>query len=186
MPRKIAANWIITFAGSPIKNGYLEIADSGIIEKVVNTNGIIPEIAGLEYYNGVVVPGFIFYTNSISSDLNFNYLWLNGIQTLIIPPGQKREKIPEYFQVIEASLDISFSLYQVSAPALPQLLKKQVEENSFIEALKLAISIPAGKFGIDNQLGRITPGINPGILLISPFDFKNNQLTAHSIIRRLI
>lgn len=53
--RKIAANYIY-WPGSPlVKNGYLEcLAGQGW--RVVDTGGVMREIAGLEFYGGMLVP----------------------------------------------------------------------------------------------------------------------------------
>ncbi len=53
--RKIGANYIY-WPGSPlIKNGYLECLE-GQSWRVVDTGGIFREIAGLEFYGGMLVP----------------------------------------------------------------------------------------------------------------------------------
>ncbi|MBI9069101.1 MAG: amidohydrolase family protein [Salinivirgaceae bacterium] len=57
--RKIASHIIYPIASEPIKNSYLVLDDDGIILDLVNTNGNLKEIAGLEYYSGVLVPGFV-------------------------------------------------------------------------------------------------------------------------------
>ena len=57
--RKIGANYIITNVGEPLHNAYLEIDDQGTILQVVETNGDLHEIANLEFYNGILTPGFV-------------------------------------------------------------------------------------------------------------------------------
>ena len=57
--RQIAANYIFPGSGSCLKNGIIILTDEGIVEKVIDTGGNIHESAGLEFYNGIVVPGFI-------------------------------------------------------------------------------------------------------------------------------
>ena len=57
--RRIGANYIITNTGKPLKNAYLEIDDDGTILQVVETNGNLREQSNLEFYNGVLVPGFV-------------------------------------------------------------------------------------------------------------------------------
>ena len=53
--RKIGANYIY-WPGSPlIKNGSLECL-GGQLWRVVDTGGIFREIAGLEFYGGILVP----------------------------------------------------------------------------------------------------------------------------------
>lgn len=56
--RKISANYI--FTGKEIlKNGIVEIDNNGKIINVINTNRKLQEEASLEFYSGVIVPGFV-------------------------------------------------------------------------------------------------------------------------------
>lgn len=57
--RKVTANYIFTLTGEPLKNGIITFDNDGKIIEIIDTKGKINEIAGLEYYNGVIVPGFI-------------------------------------------------------------------------------------------------------------------------------
>lgn len=57
--RRIAANYIITNTGAALRNAYLELDDSGLILDVVETNGDLKELSNMEFYNGVLVPGFV-------------------------------------------------------------------------------------------------------------------------------
>ncbi|HAM98869.1 MAG TPA: hypothetical protein DCQ26_09705 [Marinilabiliales bacterium] len=57
--RKIAANSIFPVSGAPIKNGHVVLSDSGEILDVVGGGDTLHEIAGLEFYNGILVPGFV-------------------------------------------------------------------------------------------------------------------------------
>jgi len=57
--RKIAANYIITGKGDVLKNSYIGLDDDGTILDIVDTKGDLQEISGLEFYNGVLVPGFV-------------------------------------------------------------------------------------------------------------------------------
>jgi cytosine/adenosine deaminase-related metal-dependent hydrolase len=57
--RKLSANYIYTNKNLPLKNGIIEVDESGIITNVIDTNGDLKETANIEFYNGVIVPGFI-------------------------------------------------------------------------------------------------------------------------------
>ncbi len=57
--RKISANIIITNTGKPLINGIIEIDDLGYIHKVTDTKGQLKEVGNLEFYNGIIVPGFV-------------------------------------------------------------------------------------------------------------------------------
>jgi cytosine/adenosine deaminase-related metal-dependent hydrolase len=57
--RKISANYIFTGASQPLKNGIIVLDDSGKIIEVQDTGGKLREVARLEFYNGIIVPGFV-------------------------------------------------------------------------------------------------------------------------------
>lgn len=57
--RKIAANLIFPVSSAPVKDAYLLIDDEGKVVDLVKYSRTDKEIAGLEYYSGVLVPGFV-------------------------------------------------------------------------------------------------------------------------------
>jgi cytosine/adenosine deaminase-related metal-dependent hydrolase len=57
--RKISATYIFPVSRAPLKNGILICEDDGTILDLVETGGKPEEIAGLEYYSGILVPGFV-------------------------------------------------------------------------------------------------------------------------------
>ena len=57
--RRIGANYIITNTGKAIRNAYLELNDDGVVVDLIEHNGELHEVSGLEFYNGVLVPGFV-------------------------------------------------------------------------------------------------------------------------------
>jgi aminodeoxyfutalosine deaminase len=57
--RKIAANYVFPVSQKPLKNGIIVIDDKGVIIDLIDTHGNLPEIENLEFYNGILVPGFI-------------------------------------------------------------------------------------------------------------------------------
>jgi len=57
--RRFSAHYVFTAAGRPLKYGIVETNDAGIIQKVTDTGGVMREVRNLEFYPGVLVPGFI-------------------------------------------------------------------------------------------------------------------------------
>jgi aminodeoxyfutalosine deaminase len=57
--RKIAATYIFPGNQPPIKNGILACSSDGTILEISGNNEKIKEQAGLEYYSGILVPGFV-------------------------------------------------------------------------------------------------------------------------------
>ena len=57
--RKISANYIFDGLGNFYKNGILHVGDNGEILDLIDTKGNVKEENKLEFYNGIVTPGFI-------------------------------------------------------------------------------------------------------------------------------
>lgn len=57
--RRYSANYVYTNLGKPIRNGIVELNDDGVITKIYDPKGEIKELAFTEFYNGVIVPGFV-------------------------------------------------------------------------------------------------------------------------------
>lgn len=57
--RKISANYIFPVSDVPLKNGIIVLDSNNVITDIIDTGGNLKEIANLEYYNGIIVPGFV-------------------------------------------------------------------------------------------------------------------------------
>jgi cytosine/adenosine deaminase-related metal-dependent hydrolase len=57
--RRISANYIYPVYRSPLKNGIVEIDDKGQILNIIDTKGELKESRSLEFYNGIITPGFV-------------------------------------------------------------------------------------------------------------------------------
>jgi cytosine/adenosine deaminase-related metal-dependent hydrolase len=57
--RRIAATYIFASNQPPIKNGILVCDDDGTIIEIINRNGVLREEQGMEFYSGILVPGFV-------------------------------------------------------------------------------------------------------------------------------
>lgn len=68
--RKISANYIYTGTGKILKNGIIHLTDEGEILGIIDTEGQLNEENGLEFYNGVIVPGFV----NVHCHLELSYL----------------------------------------------------------------------------------------------------------------
>lgn len=58
--RRFSANYVLPVVGNPIKNGIVEVDDSGEVVRIISPRNNCPEeIHSTEFYNGVIVPGFV-------------------------------------------------------------------------------------------------------------------------------
>jgi cytosine/adenosine deaminase-related metal-dependent hydrolase len=59
MRKKISANYIYTGHGEPLKYGIVELDDKGVVTRIIDTSGQMTELANMEFYSGIIVPGFV-------------------------------------------------------------------------------------------------------------------------------
>ncbi len=57
--RRISAQYILPVSSPPLKQGIVEFEDNGTIIGLIDTGGRLKESAKLEYFDGVIVPGFV-------------------------------------------------------------------------------------------------------------------------------
>ena len=57
--RKIAANYIMPVSSPPLRNGVVVVDDDGSILEVIDTGGKLRESSKLEFYKGIITPGFV-------------------------------------------------------------------------------------------------------------------------------
>jgi len=57
--RRLSANYIFPGDKPPLKNGIIHVDDDGTILDVIDTGGNLREEASLEFYNGIITPGFV-------------------------------------------------------------------------------------------------------------------------------
>ena len=57
--RKFSAHYIFTGTGRILNKGIITLTDDGVVSDIVETNGELNEPAGVEFYSGIITPGFI-------------------------------------------------------------------------------------------------------------------------------
>ena len=85
--RKISANYIFDGRGKFYKNGILIIDDKGAVIELIDTKGQLTEENKLEFYNGIITPGFI---NAHC------HLELSGLKNKIT----QKTKLPKFLQQV--------------------------------------------------------------------------------------
>ena len=70
--RKISAHYILPVSSSPLKNGIVVLDEKGVILDLVDTGGRLRETGKLEFYNGVITPGFVLPLLFIQQGLDKN------------------------------------------------------------------------------------------------------------------
>lgn len=57
--RKISAHYIFPVSSKPLKKGIIVFDDDGKIIDLIDTKGDLKETSGVEFFNGIIVPGFV-------------------------------------------------------------------------------------------------------------------------------
>jgi hypothetical protein len=57
--RKISAHYILPVSGAPLRNGIVILDENGMILELIDTGGRLRETEKLEFYNGIITPGFV-------------------------------------------------------------------------------------------------------------------------------
>lgn len=190
--RKIAAQLIFTMHKPPIKNGYLVIDNKGFVQQIINTGGTIPEMAGLEFYNGIIVPGFVDVASSVELPESMKYLELSdNIEKRFITHYEfaNREAIKQLkkklrWQFAYGTQVISNSKEPNGLGAFEEL--KLQKTGNFEKKLQELTLENAEFLGVSDNNGTIEKNKKPGINLISGFDFKNYTLPEQASIKRLL
>ena len=71
--RKLSADYIFTSVSSPLERGILVLDDDGTILDIIDTHGALEEMADLEFYNGILVPGFV------NCHAHMEFSWANNL-----------------------------------------------------------------------------------------------------------
>lgn len=57
--RSLSAQYVITNIGRPLKRPVITTGDDGTIISIEDTGGTLTEKRSTEFYNGIIVPGFV-------------------------------------------------------------------------------------------------------------------------------
>jgi aminodeoxyfutalosine deaminase len=57
--RRLSAHYIITGTGTVLSKGIITLTDDGVITEIIDTKGEPDEKAVVEFYSGVLIPGFV-------------------------------------------------------------------------------------------------------------------------------
>ena len=207
--RKIAATYIFSGNGKPLKNGIVVCENDGTVIEVVDTSGDLREQAGLEFYNGILVPGFVdVHCNLDTFNLNV-FFYENGIIEALKKCGGSLENdflslcpslalffygLPplEYFINEEITVCIGSNgtpmnqNHKLAVFDEMLVLQKNYPELALEELIKWACFNGALALKTDNMEGSLEKGKRPGINIITGIDFKNMKLTDNSTAIQLI
>src|SRR5512135_425342 len=93
--KRFSAQLVYTNSGPPLRRGIITTDDNGNVLGVEDTGGKLSEYRSVEFYNGIIVPGFV----NCHCHLELSYLkdhlhHARGLGEFILQVRGSRENIP--------------------------------------------------------------------------------------------
>ncbi len=208
--RKISANYVFPVSVPPVRNGVIVLDDQDRITEIVDPGSHFRETAGLEYYNGVLVPSFIVFVeyarrDSVENTIESVFYMLAGpfkragCKIIVLSFSGKRfllditvetirEVTPEYpfpnpvFIIDEDSIISLFDFFPPATGGTGKLSPMEL----FVRQLKRITLDAATLAGLQRETGSLDIGKKPGVQLISPYDFEQWRPAKNAQIQTLV
>lgn len=203
MIRKISAHYLWLNSETLLKYGVIAFSN-GIILDIKDNKGIPEESESLEFFNGLIIPGFV--------DIDLAQVKTNAIHTFTVDPKRRLQvELTDHLQFLiidnPSLLDKAdvLRLLAMEREGIKVVLKFDADPNNsqsliFSNICKLALPgtielqhllrwttiNPALCMGIDDMSGSISCGKRPGLNVISGIDYTAMSLTETSSIRVII
>ena len=174
--RRISAHYVFPGHTTSLKYGIVELSSDGTVIGLTDTGGEFRETAGLQFYSGIITPGFIIspFLKDLSEMNNeipefpypgefFN--WVGSIRKVRIA-----EDVTESVKILKYML----------------FLQERNPSMSLSEIISRVTWEAACSLGIDNELGSLQAGRKPGINLLTHLDMQNMKLTEETKIMIII
>jgi len=142
--RKLSAHYIITGTGAVLVKGIIILSDDGTVIDIIDTKGELDEMANVEFYSGVLIPGFV----NAHCHLELSHL-RNVFPEKTGLPGFLKNVVElrnlEESRVIEAAQKADFEMFKNGVVAVGDISntsttfqlksKSRIAYHTFIEAL---------------------------------------------------
>ena len=194
--RKLSAHFCLLPDGSVGKWPVISMNGEGVITGVRVNNDQFREEPGLEYYGGVLVPGFIEDMRDVSFDgikeenimKLMNRFYSDGSLKFICRSDQKHFSPGFKGEVFYDGAHICSEMQPFSGISFWERAKSEAKSKCGGDILKAIYSIQeniVGSLPDELRWGRIEEGSSPGILLIKGLNLTDMSLTEKSSIKIL-
>lgn len=174
--RKISAHYVFPGNSLPLKYGIVEFTAEGLIIEVSDTGGELKEQAGLEFYSGIITPGFIlspFYKDLSDFKGDMPELSVPGFVFSFIGESERSrvaEDIAEFRDILKYLI----------------FIKEHNPGISLEEQISLVTYKAACALNIEQEYGSLEKGKKPGINLLTNLDLQTLKITDDTQIIRII
>ncbi|WP_299584089.1 hypothetical protein [uncultured Sunxiuqinia sp.] len=163
--KKYAAHYLFPGNESPIAQGMVQVDSSGLILAVVKPHGKLQEEAGMEFHNGILCPAFVNVYHEFEPERFYRKFPLLKKFQALQPERLSTEK------------DVLSWLIAI----------QQADEQISLQQLITIFTIDAAKaIDLEKEMGSLTAGKRPGLMLLSGMDYQKLRLTEKSHLKRLV
>ena len=164
--RKVSAHYIFPGNKPFLRYGILEFDEYGEIIRLSDTGGKLEESAGLEFYNGIIVPGFI--VANLHEELS-------ALSVNNNPDPVERQRIFGQFNTLNNNLIKSIEDTK-KVIKLIYAIQELYPSFRLEELLAMFTSKSAIALGIENKYGSFAKGMKPGINVLLNPDLQNLKI----------
>ncbi len=156
--KRFSAQYIITASGAILKRGIVTTDDQGLILKIEDTKGKLRESSSIQYFNGIIVPGFVnCHAHLELSDMKGKVEKGGGLGSFITAVRENRN--PDTDKALEAIRDYDRVLYQTGTSAVADIcnstLTFKTKEKSSIYYINLLEIFGLNPDDIESKLAYI-------------------------------
>jgi hypothetical protein len=202
MTRKISAHYIYINEGELLKFGVIQLDNEGTILEIVDTKGILEESENLEFYNGLIVPGFIVLNRDMFPDdckcIRNNEqisIGLNPLESsqqirsivLIDFDYIDDNRVSQLLSLEKSGMNIVFHFSDIKNNPQQEIfqhihLLSQNNYLSFYKLLQWTAINPSRIFNANAYSNGITVNSKPGINVISGLDYHTSKLSKNCLL----
>ena len=158
--RKFSAHYIFTGTGTVLEKGIITLNDQGVVTQITDTHGEPDEKAGVEFYSGVITPGFInAHCHLELSHLRSTFPEKTGLPVFLKHVAENRN--PEENRVFNEARKADAELWQNGIIGVGDISntnatfaiksKSKIAYHTFIEALGFSPGRAEKAFGLSEE-----------------------------------
>ena len=173
--RRISAHYIFPGHSAALKYGIIQFDSDGLILNLMDTGGTLKETAGLEFYTGIITPGFII--SPFLKDLKDLNMEIPGVPW-----------IGEFFSWVGVIMNEGIADETDESQKILKYMYFLQEQNPSLNLQKLISLVTcqaALSIGIQEKFGSLEPGKKPGINLLTHVDLQKLKLTEETKVIRI-
>jgi len=174
--RKVSAHYVFPGHTQALKFGIVEFNSDGTILDLKDPGGKFMETEGMEFYSGILTPGFIIspFLKDLS-DMNHDIPEFPFISEFFNWLGDMRK--------VRIAEDVSESMKILKYMTI---LQERNPSMSLTELIARVTYDAACSLGIEEKCGSLRPDRKPGINLLANLDLQKMKLTEETQVVRIL